>query len=240
MLCACASVVTDGVISVIDAVIDGVLMAYQDPQDELLDVLDESGTPTGEVKARAAVHRDGDWHRCFHLWVVRDDGYVLVQRRSRHKDVEPNKIDTTVGGHFASGETLPDVVREVEEEVGLSVHVDALHYLETRRLERHYPALIDREFQDVYVLREQQPLEHYAPHQFELTALYEAPLARLIDLYEHGTSLAVAGWDGYGRRNDALLSASDVIEHDRVQMAETLKKVQAWLEMHLRFEEHRS
>jgi hypothetical protein len=37
-----------------------------------------------------------------------------------------------------------------------------------------------------------------------------------------------------------FLSASDVIEHDRVQMAETLKKVHAWLEMHLRFEDHRS
>jgi 8-oxo-dGTP pyrophosphatase MutT (NUDIX family) len=141
-----------------------------------------------------------------------------------------------VGGHFASGETLPDVVREVEEEIGLVVPADDLSYLETRRLERHYAELIDREFQDVYVLRHQQPLEHYLPHQFELTALYEAPLVRLIDLYERGVSLPVAGWDGYGRRNDSLLSASDVIEHDREQMAQTLKKVQAWLEMQLRFE----
>jgi len=221
----------------VSAATDGVLMAYQDPQAELLDVLDASGEPTGEVKARAAVHRDGDWHRCFHLWIVRDDGYVLVQRRSRHKDVEPNKIDTTVGGHFASGETLHHVVREVEEEIGLTVPADDLSYLETRRLERYYPELTDREFQDVYVLRQQQPLEHYLPHQFELTALYEAPLVRLIDLYERGVSLPVAGWDGYGRRNDSLLSASDVIEHDREQMAETLKKVQAWLEMHLRLEQ---
>ena len=211
-------------------------MHYQDPHDELLDVLDGAGELTGEAKARADVHRDGDWHRCFHLWIVRDDGYVLVQRRSRHKDIEPNKIDTTVGGHFASGEALHDVVREVEEEIGLEVSADALSYLETRRLERHYTELIDREFQDIYILREQQPLEHYAPHRFELTALYEAPLPRLIDLYEHGSSLAVAGWDGYGRRNDALLSAADVIEHDRVQMAQTLKKVHAWLEMQLRLE----
>lgn len=209
---------------------------HQDPDHELLDVLDDTGTATGEVKARGDVHRDGDWHRCFHLWVVRDDGYVLLQRRSHYKQVEPNKIDTTVGGHFRAGETLDEVVREAYEEIGLEVDISALSFLETRRMERHYPALIDREFQDIYVLREQQPLEHYLPHKTELTALYEAPLSRLIALYETGASLAVAGWDGYGRPNDALLTKDDVVSHDRSHMATTLVKVQAWLEMQLRLE----
>jgi isopentenyldiphosphate isomerase len=212
------------------------LINHQDPDHELLDVLDETGAPTGEVKPRGDVHRDGDWHRCFHLWIVRDDSYVLVQRRSKYKQIEPNKIDTTVGGHFQAGETLNEVVREAYEEIGLEINVDRLSFLETRCMERHYPELIDREFQDIYVLREQQPLEHYLPHKIELTALYEAPLSRLIALYETGSSLPVAGWDGYGRPNDALLTQDDVIPHDRTYMATTLGKVQAWLDMQLTLE----
>jgi isopentenyldiphosphate isomerase len=54
---------------------------------ELLEVLDEAGEPTGARKARAEVHRDGDWHRAFHLWVMHPDGHVLLQRRSRAKDL---------------------------------------------------------------------------------------------------------------------------------------------------------
>ena len=49
-------------------------------------------------------------------------------------------------------------------------------------------------------------------------------------------SLPVAGWDGYGRPNDALLTADDVVSHDRTYMAATLLKVKAWLDMQLTLE----
>ena len=38
--------------------------------DELFDVLDAAGRPTGRAKRRADVHRDGDWHRALHCWVL--------------------------------------------------------------------------------------------------------------------------------------------------------------------------
>jgi hypothetical protein len=37
---------------------------------EYLDVLDSKGVHTGERKLRAHVHRDGDWHRTVHVWVL--------------------------------------------------------------------------------------------------------------------------------------------------------------------------
>ena len=36
----------------------------QDPG-EPFDVITADGKPTGRVKSRAEVHRDGDWHRAF-------------------------------------------------------------------------------------------------------------------------------------------------------------------------------
>src|SRR5215218_4884038 len=40
----------------------------QDPG-ELFDVVTSGGEPTGIVKPRWQVHRDGDWHRSIHLWI---------------------------------------------------------------------------------------------------------------------------------------------------------------------------
>ncbi len=201
---------------------------YTDP-DELFDVLDELGVPTGETKARALVHRDGDWHRSFHLWIIKDGPHVLLQRRSHKKDLEPNKLDVTVGGHFGAGETLLEVVREVEEEIGLSVELKDLYYLETRQGERHYENAIDREFVDVYALRCDQGLEQYYLRCDEVSVLYEVPLDKAIDLYEKGEFVAVYGYDCQQRTNNALLIEADLIQSSRVEVVQTLHKIKAWL-----------
>ena len=44
-------------------------------------MLNAAGLPTGRTKERAAVHRDGDLHRTLHVWLVKDDRSVLLQRR---------------------------------------------------------------------------------------------------------------------------------------------------------------
>lgn len=38
---------------------------------EMFDIRTPEGEPTGEVKERSAVHRDGDWHGTAHIWLVR-------------------------------------------------------------------------------------------------------------------------------------------------------------------------
>ena len=92
-----------------------------DPLDELFDVLNQDGSPTGQVKRRGDVHSDGDWHRAFHLWLVARDEYgidrVLFQRRASGKDTWPDHLDVAVGGHFRAGETIEDAVREIDEEI---------------------------------------------------------------------------------------------------------------------------
>src|SRR5688572_23762833 len=116
---------------------------------ELIDVLDAEGRSTGESKARWEVHRDGDWHRAAHVWVVRADGHVLVQRRALVKQIEPGRLDVSVGGHLVAGELEVDVVREIEEELGLVLPFGSLTYLGTAVTERTYDDYLDREFQDV-------------------------------------------------------------------------------------------
>ena len=196
---------------------------------ELLEVLDAEGRATGQRKARAEVHRDGDWHRSVHLWIVKDGRYALLQRRSRFKDLEPGRVDVSVGGHLRSGDPVAEVLRETEEELGLELSPGALHPLGTRRAERVYPGMTDRELQAVFVARCDRPLEHYYPDCREVSVLYEAPLEPLIALYRAGGHLAVAGWDCQGRSSSALLIPDDLIAQARQDTAQTLTDILAWL-----------
>lgn len=158
-----------------------------DPQDELFDVLDARGGPTGVTKPRGLVHRDGDWHRALHIWVggVGDEGpFVLFQRRSRGKDTWPGALDVAVGGHARTGETLAATVREAEEEIGLALGLDALTPLGRRfRAARPADPARDNELQHIFAVRSDAPLHAYRLHPEEVDALVACPLdavARLL------------------------------------------------------------
>lgn len=200
---------------------------------EPLDVLDEAGNPTGVTKRRSQVHLDGDWHRALHLWIVRESDLVVLQRRARGKDLAPLKVDVTVGGHYRAGETFLDVLREAEEELGLEVRPGQLTYLTTARSERHYPEMdpprIDREHHDVYVLRDDRPLEGYTLAAAEVETLYEVPVDAAIALFESGAPVPVYGFDSQRRVSNALLIHDDVPTAGRETLASELRLVKAWL-----------
>ena len=126
--------------------------------DEKVDILDSRGEKTGEVAWKSEAHRLGLWHRCFHCWIfspgIPSGGpYLFVQRRAAGKDTWPNRLDVTAAGHLGAGEeTLEGGLREIEEELGLTVAPDELVPLGTRRSELQIPAGLDREFQEVFLL----------------------------------------------------------------------------------------
>jgi isopentenyldiphosphate isomerase len=137
--------------------------ATLDRVDELLDVLNGLGRPTGEVAWKSEAHRRGLWHRCFHCWVCSTDAggpYLLVQRRAATKDTWPGRLDVTAAGHLRSGEEpLTGGLRELEEELGLEVGSERLVPLGRRRIEQEIPEGCDREFHDVFLLFDPTPPE---------------------------------------------------------------------------------
>ena len=167
-----------------------------DPQDELFDILDADGNPTGEVKPRGLVHRDGDWHRGLHVWVYGFDSegvpFMLFQRRSMSKDTWPGKLDVAVGGHFGAGEELRDALREAEEEIGLAATVDDLTLLGRRFIEDHGATYIDREINEVFALRSNMLLGEYRQHPDEVDAVVAIPLAELVRLFNDEAGIIMA------------------------------------------------
>lgn len=156
----------------------------QDPR-ELFDLVRADGSPTGRTKARALVHRDGDWHRALHVWIAGADAagpFLLFQRRGLGKDTWPGRLDATVGGHLRAGEGLAEALREVEEEVGIAAPGLAdVRRLGTRvRVDETEPGWVDRELQEVVLLRDDRPLAAYRPYPAELAALVRFPLPPLL------------------------------------------------------------
>lgn len=113
---------------------------------------------TGVMKQRSLVHRDGDWHRSVDVWVgVPSSRQLVLQKRSAHKDTNPNCWDVSAAGHITgSDSSLDTAVREVQEELGLaSASSDTLTLLFTSVYQGKgstpkHGAYEDNEYQDVY------------------------------------------------------------------------------------------
>ena len=126
---------------------------------EYLDIVDESGYPTGEIISRDVAHTEGILHRTAHVWVVRktDRGYdILLQKRSEEKESFPGLYDTSSAGHIPAGEEpLESALRELKEELGITAVSDQLHYAGSFRIqyekEFHGRMFRDNEVTWVYV-----------------------------------------------------------------------------------------
>lgn len=80
-------------------------------------------------KRRGEVHRDGDWHRSAHVWIVDCERDVVVaQRRSPAKDTFPGMWDISAAGHVNSSETdsRMTAVGELAEELGVVIDGERL------------------------------------------------------------------------------------------------------------------
>ncbi len=127
---------------------------------ELLDIVDESGEPTGTVADRSVVHASGLLHRTSHVWLLRcrnGRAEVLLQHRSAAKESCPSCYDISSAGHIPAGcGFVESALRELHEELGIEASADELIYCGRRRfryerVERGRP-YIDNQISNIYAL----------------------------------------------------------------------------------------
>lgn len=148
-------------------------MAAQD-DNEPFDLVDADGRPLGETKARRLVHKDGDWHRSLHIWVVISGPAPLLvfQKRSAGKDTWPGALDVSVSGHYRAGESLAEALREAEEEIGVGLgESDVVRLGMRRRSDRSRAGHADNEVQDIFAARLPCSLTELSPNADEVAWL---------------------------------------------------------------------
>ncbi|MBQ4821597.1 NUDIX domain-containing protein [Aquimarina sp. MMG016] len=129
--------------------------------DELIDILDKSGKLTGEVRLKSEAHRLGLYHASVHIWFYNKEGKILFQKRADDKDTFPGFWDVSVAGHISAGESPEgSAIREIEEEIGVSVTQEDLEFIGVYLAEKTpKPNLFDNEFHHIYTAELKVPLE---------------------------------------------------------------------------------
>lgn len=125
---------------------------------EFFDIYDENGNKTGDIVERKEAHKKGICHKVVHVWVINSKNELLLQKRSKNKDLHPDKWYVSLGGHIESGEgNKQTIIREFNEELGLDVskQINDVSYLYTFKeiIVADAGAFIDNAFYDVYMLR---------------------------------------------------------------------------------------
>ena len=127
-------------------------------EDEFLNLIDTHSRLTHSAKPRSLVHRDGDLHPTVHIWLIkrRDMGiYVLLQKRSPEKDVNPDRYDVSAAGHVSQGgEFRHAAVRELKEELGIDISGEKLELIGLINHHTQYGDINDNELSAVYLCRE--------------------------------------------------------------------------------------
>lgn len=155
-----------------------------DSSDEIIDVYDEHGRPLGQASSHLA-HSIGLWHRSFHCWIVRhvESGskMILLQRRGPFARNFSNFFDMSAAGHYRAGEGIEGGIRECEEELGIVVAAADLQLIAKRVINETLPSgMINREFQDIYLLRRNEPIALYQPGYPEVSAVVECSVDGLL------------------------------------------------------------
>lgn len=113
---------------------------------ELLEVLNASGQPTGEILDKNKIHKEGKYHKEVALILLNNKGEILLQKRSSAKEIEPNKWSWH-GGHVIAGETnIEAIIRETKEELGITLSKNSIKLLAELKRDK----LPNRQYTTVY------------------------------------------------------------------------------------------
>lgn len=91
-----------------------------DKQDELFVVVDKNDKILGYRTRYDCHHNKQLIHRVAAIVVINDQGQILLQKRSKDKDVSPGLYTFSASGHISKGETYQQAAqRELQEELGI-------------------------------------------------------------------------------------------------------------------------
>ncbi len=185
---------------------------------EYVDLLTAEGCGTGRSVSRSEAHSGGLWHRTVHVWVRNRRGELLFQQRSPNKETFPGKWDISAAGHISAGDSSREAaVREMKEELGVSVDGAALRFLFTVK---HSYLSADRSFKDneisdVYLCMEPVEEHELACDPEEVSGEVYYPVIEAKRLLDEKSRQFVPHEDEYARLFAVLDALTDDKKEDR-------------------------
>ena len=123
-------------------------------KEEFLEVYSPEGTKTGQKKSKSEIHRKGLFHSTVHVWIFTEEGNILIQKRSKKKELNPGVWDVSVAGHIKFNENIKKAAkRETLEETGININTKDLLKIGVYKSINIHPKAIDKEFFHTYILK---------------------------------------------------------------------------------------
>lgn len=158
-------------------------------EDEFLNLIDEHSRLTRTSKPRSLVHRDGDLHPTVHIWLIkrRDMGiYVLLQKRSPEKDVNPDRYDVSAAGHVSQGgEFRHAAVRELKEELGIEITGEKLELIGLINSVTKCGEINDNELSAIYLCREDIDTDQLVLQSSEVSEVCWAEIDEILSIMKN-------------------------------------------------------
>ena len=96
---------------------------------ELWDILDENGAPTGRLHERGKPLGQGEYHLEVYAWIENDKSEYLISQRTPNKTF-PLMWECTGGNAVAGDDSLTTALKEVKEELGISLDPQNGHIIQ--------------------------------------------------------------------------------------------------------------
>lgn len=144
---------------------------------ELWDLYDENRNSLNKKHVRGVPVPKGEYHIVTGVWTISKEGNVLITQR--HPDKPFGLLWECTGGSVISGEdSITGALRELSEEVGISVNADELTLINSIRMK-------DR-FVDTYITVQNVYLEDLTLQAEEVVDARFVPFGELYEMWKNG------------------------------------------------------
>ncbi len=146
---------------------------------EVLDIYTRDGKHLG-TKTREECHQEnpGFYHKPVWIWVINNNGEVLVQKRSSKKKSFKGYWDIPSAGHVDAGEsTIDGAIRETKEELGLDTKAEDYEYI------GEYISDTTWELGQVYILKTDKKIEDMSLQEEEVEEVKWLPFEEFKKLF---------------------------------------------------------
>lgn len=156
-------------------------------KEEYIDILTNTGEPTGKSVLKSEIHSKGYYHNTVHIWFYTNKGEILLQQRAASKVICPLLWDVSVAGHIDAGETLKSgAVREIKEEIGLSISEKELNKIGVFECFQSYSnGIIDNEFHHTFIAELKVDISNLTLQKEEVEALKLVSLNQFREFLKH-------------------------------------------------------
>ena len=160
---------------------------------EIWDLYDEHRNMTGKTHVRGEPIPDGYYHLLVEAWIRNSRGEYLISQRDASRPMFPLQWECVGGSALAGEDSITAVLREIKEEVGLSLRPEngVLEFSVTGRMVR------GRRFHDildVYVFRYDGDVDLSRADSGEVAQTRWMTVPEIRELYDAGEMVYTLGY----------------------------------------------